>query len=254
MEKVQTHGGYQLRTHKTQRSSRSRSEQNVQFDCWLAGRRIRSTGLWWQRINCNCWFRKKPLKKVTALCSLCLSVNTFWSGWTDLIKKALFCWLLLPFLFELKKAAVVLKWLAGVVAKGKSGRGLFEGRAAATRQDKCVSFRRRAPATGGFRVGWRFRAEQPGKRPDFFLFFTEQLNTTYERVIIAHLWLFVLRARISRTNPVNSQGFSVTNTSAIMHWPNSLKLDQEYLIDTASYVQRLKMYPHFDIAHYILVS
>jgi len=35
-----------------------------------------------------------------------------------------------------------------------------------------------------------------------------------------------------------------------MYWP---KLDQEVLLSTGSYVQRLKMYPLFDIAHYILM-
>ncbi|KAI6196671.1 hypothetical protein M3Y94_01136600 [Aphelenchoides besseyi] len=38
-----------------------------------------------------------------------------------------------------------------------------------------------------------------------------------------------------------------------MYWPSSMKIDQEYVISTANYVQRLKMYPHFDLAHYIIM-
>ncbi|KAI1727319.1 TRIC channel domain-containing protein [Ditylenchus destructor] len=38
-----------------------------------------------------------------------------------------------------------------------------------------------------------------------------------------------------------------------MHWPSSLRVDQEILLTSGSYVQRLKMYPYFDIAHYILM-
>ncbi|KAI6242993.1 hypothetical protein M3Y99_00210100 [Aphelenchoides fujianensis] len=36
-------------------------------------------------------------------------------------------------------------------------------------------------------------------------------------------------------------------------WPSSMKLDQEVVLGTANYVQRLKMYPHFDLANYILM-
>lgn len=35
---------------------------------------------------------------------------------------------------------------------------------------------------------------------------------------------------------------------------SSFKVDQEVLLAAGSSVQRLKMYPYFDIAHYILVS
>lgn len=38
-----------------------------------------------------------------------------------------------------------------------------------------------------------------------------------------------------------------------MHWPSSLKIDQEYLLSSGSYMQRLKMYPYFDFAHYAMV-
>jgi hypothetical protein len=45
----------------------------------------------------------------------------------------------------------------------------------------------------------------------------------------------------------------VSKYLAKMFWPNSLKVDQEYLVSSGSYLQRVKMYPHFDIAHYILM-
>lgn len=38
-----------------------------------------------------------------------------------------------------------------------------------------------------------------------------------------------------------------------MYWPSSLKIDQDYLLSSGSYIQRLKMYPYFDFAHYALV-
>jgi len=38
-----------------------------------------------------------------------------------------------------------------------------------------------------------------------------------------------------------------------MYWPASLKVDQEYLVNSGSYLQRVKMFPHFDVAHYILM-
>ncbi|CAD5216355.1 unnamed protein product [Bursaphelenchus xylophilus] len=38
-----------------------------------------------------------------------------------------------------------------------------------------------------------------------------------------------------------------------MHWPSSLKIDQDYLLSSGSYIQRLKMYPYFDFAHYALM-
>lgn len=38
-----------------------------------------------------------------------------------------------------------------------------------------------------------------------------------------------------------------------MYWPSSLKVDQEVLLSAGNYVQRLKMYPYFDVAHYILM-
>lgn len=39
-----------------------------------------------------------------------------------------------------------------------------------------------------------------------------------------------------------------------MYWPSSLKVDQEYLVLSGNYLQRVKMFPHFDLAHYTLVS
>lgn len=38
-----------------------------------------------------------------------------------------------------------------------------------------------------------------------------------------------------------------------MRWPNSLRLNQEILLGAGHSVQRLKMYPYFDAAHYILM-
>jgi len=38
-----------------------------------------------------------------------------------------------------------------------------------------------------------------------------------------------------------------------MKWPDSFKVDQEILLGVGGSVQRLKMYPYFDIAHYILM-
>uniref|UniRef100_A0A914H1Q5 Trimeric intracellular cation channel type B n=1 Tax=Globodera rostochiensis TaxID=31243 RepID=A0A914H1Q5_GLORO len=38
-----------------------------------------------------------------------------------------------------------------------------------------------------------------------------------------------------------------------MRWPSSLRVDQEILLSTGHSVQRLKMYPYFDAAHYILM-
>ena len=35
---------------------------------------------------------------------------------------------------------------------------------------------------------------------------------------------------------------------------DTFRFDHEMLLDVASRVQRLKMFPYFDIAHYILVS
>lgn len=39
-----------------------------------------------------------------------------------------------------------------------------------------------------------------------------------------------------------------------MQWPDSFKIDQEILLNAGSSVQRLKMSPYFDAAHYILVG
>lgn len=38
-----------------------------------------------------------------------------------------------------------------------------------------------------------------------------------------------------------------------MRWPSSLRMDQEILLSAGHSVQRLRMYPYFDAAHYILV-
>ncbi|KJH40851.1 hypothetical protein DICVIV_13184 [Dictyocaulus viviparus] len=36
-------------------------------------------------------------------------------------------------------------------------------------------------------------------------------------------------------------------------WPERLQLDQDILMDAGTYLHRLKMFPYFDIAHYILI-
>ncbi|CAO4366364.1 unnamed protein product [Caenorhabditis nigoni] len=36
--------------------------------------------------------------------------------------------------------------------------------------------------------------------------------------------------------------------------PESFQLDQEILLDAGAQLHRLKMYPYFDVAHYLLVS
>jgi len=38
-----------------------------------------------------------------------------------------------------------------------------------------------------------------------------------------------------------------------LKWPSSLRMDHEILIGAGYSAQRLKMYPYFDAAHYILV-